>query len=147
MVQGAPYQALSVPSAMWSGVGLTDIVLAPKGPYSAMASAQDGHVSQTVSHLLQVGNSQHKAYRVLCIRLSSPISASDGIEGTLWSVSRSSMCSNADSANHVDWHSSFYSWCVIHVSYNVFRYDLSSRFLQHVSYNQAKCHLAVSTAS
>lgn len=44
-MQGAPYQALSVPNAMWSGVGLTDVLLTPKGPYSALASAQDGHVS------------------------------------------------------------------------------------------------------
>lgn len=49
-MQGAPYQALSVPQSMWPGVGLTDVLLAAKGPYSAMAAAQDGHVSD--GHIL-----------------------------------------------------------------------------------------------
>ena len=44
MLQGAPYQTLSVPSASWQGVGLTDVVLPAKGPYNAIATAQNGHV-------------------------------------------------------------------------------------------------------
>lgn len=35
---------LSVPSASWQGIGLTDIALPAKGPYSAIATAQNGHV-------------------------------------------------------------------------------------------------------
>lgn len=44
MLQGAPYQMLSVPSASWQGAGLTDMALPAKGPYSAIATAVDGHV-------------------------------------------------------------------------------------------------------
>lgn len=49
--QGGPYQALSVPHSMWPGVGLTDVLLTAKGPYSALASAQDGHVSAYTQQL------------------------------------------------------------------------------------------------
>ncbi|DBA71631.1 hypothetical protein WJX79_004770 [Trebouxia sp. C0005] len=42
--QGSPYQTLSVPGATWNGVGLTDMALPAKGPYNAMATAQNGHV-------------------------------------------------------------------------------------------------------
>lgn len=45
MPQGAPYQTLSVPAASWQGVGLTDMALPAKGPYNAIATAQNGHVS------------------------------------------------------------------------------------------------------
>ncbi len=44
-LQGSPYQTLSVPGATWNGVGLTDMALPAKGPYNAMATAQNGHVS------------------------------------------------------------------------------------------------------
>ncbi len=46
-LQGSPYQTLSVPGATWNGVGLTDMALPAKGPYNAMATAQNGHVSRT----------------------------------------------------------------------------------------------------
>lgn len=45
VLQGSPYQTLSVPAASWQGVGLTDMALPSKGPYNAMATAQNGHVS------------------------------------------------------------------------------------------------------
>lgn len=44
MLQGSPYQMLSVPSASWQGVGLTDMALPAKVPYCAIATAQNGHV-------------------------------------------------------------------------------------------------------
>ena len=44
-MQGAPYQALSVPGSLWNGVGLTDVALPAKGPYSVIATGHDGHVS------------------------------------------------------------------------------------------------------
>ena len=44
MLQGTPYQMLSVPSASWQGVGLTDLALPAKGRYCAIATAQNGHV-------------------------------------------------------------------------------------------------------
>lgn len=46
MLQGAPYQMLNVPAASWQGVGLTDMALPAKGPYNAIATAQNGHVSR-----------------------------------------------------------------------------------------------------
>ena len=48
MLQGSPYQTLSVPAAAWQGVGLTDMALPGKGPYNAMATAQNGHVSSSI---------------------------------------------------------------------------------------------------
>ena len=47
-MQGAPYQTLSVPGGTWNGVGLTDVALPANGPYNAMATAQNGHVSSTL---------------------------------------------------------------------------------------------------